>query len=59
MSARGGRALAASITFTFLATCAVAARLYTRMKIIRRIEPNDWMVLVALVYFQIYCHASR
>ncbi|KAJ9210487.1 hypothetical protein DTO166G4_7954 [Paecilomyces variotii] len=54
VSARGGRALAASITFTFLATCAVAARLYTRMKIIRRIEPNDWMVLVALLFSYLF-----
>ncbi|PWY79594.1 hypothetical protein BO70DRAFT_397077 [Aspergillus heteromorphus CBS 117.55] len=48
VSARGDRALATSIVFTSLATIFVSARIYTRAKLMRRMEPNDWMILLAL-----------
>lgn len=49
LTERGAQALGVSISFTILATCSVVARLYTRAKIIKRMEPNDWMILIALV----------
>ena len=49
MSSRGEQALIVSVVFTSLATCFVAMRMYTRIKLMRRVEANDWMVIVALV----------
>ncbi|XHF99134.1 hypothetical protein AWENTII_002643 [Aspergillus wentii] len=46
---RGTQGLAVSIIFTCLATCFVAARLYTRVKLVRHMEPNDWMIVIALI----------
>lgn len=56
MTKRGAQGMAVSIIFTSLATCFVLARLYTRIWIMKRIEANDWMVLVALVSIHIYLH---
>lgn len=41
--------MAVSIIFTCLATSFVIARLYTRVKLMKRMEANDWMVVIALV----------
>lgn len=49
LSSRGAQGLAVSVIFTGLATCFVSARLYTRIKLMRRMESNDWMVAIALV----------
>ena len=49
LSHRGAQALAVSIIFTCLATSFVAARLYTRIKLMKRMEANDWMIVTALV----------
>lgn len=48
-SSRGAKGLATSVIFTTLATCLVSARLYTRISIMERLEPNDGMVMIALV----------
>lgn len=57
---RGGRGLAVSIIFTALATFFVSIRIYTRKTIMKRMEPNDWMILVALVIiFPPYLTATR
>ena len=49
--------MAVSIIFTSLATSFVIARLYTRIKLMKRMEANDWMVVIALVssYTYIMC----
>lgn len=52
MSSRGAQAMTVSVVFTSLATCFVAMRMYTRIKIMRRVEANDWMVVIALVSTQ-------
>lgn len=49
MSSRGQGEMAISIIFTILATCFVSARLYTRVMLMKRMESNDWMVVIALV----------
>ncbi|OQE12626.1 hypothetical protein PENVUL_c001G05067 [Penicillium vulpinum] len=49
MSPRGEEALVISVVFTSLATCFVAMRMYTRIKLMRRVEANDWMVVAALL----------
>jgi len=49
MTQRGAQGMAVSIIFTSLATSFVLARLYTRIWIMKRMEANDWMILVALV----------
>lgn len=49
LTSRGTRALAASIIFTSLAVIAVLARVYTRVKLIKRFGANDWMIIIALV----------
>lgn len=49
LSPRGAQGLAVSVIFTALATCFVSARLYTRIRLMRRMESNDWMVVIALV----------
>lgn len=49
MSSRGVQGLTVSVVFTALATCFVAARMYTRIKLMRKVEANDWMVIIALV----------
>lgn len=49
LSSRGAQGMAVSIVFTVLATGFVGARLYTRIKLMRRVESNDWMVIIALV----------
>lgn len=49
MSSRGEQGLIISVVFTAFATCFVAMRMYTRMKIMNRVEANDWMVVIALV----------
>ncbi|PYI22949.1 hypothetical protein BO86DRAFT_396732 [Aspergillus japonicus CBS 114.51] len=49
MSSRGAQALSVSVVFTTLATIFVSARIYTRKTLMNRMEPNDWMILIALV----------
>ncbi|KAL2845242.1 hypothetical protein BJY01DRAFT_247830 [Aspergillus pseudoustus] len=49
LSPRGTQSLVVSIVFTSLATVFVLARVYTRTKLIKRMEANDWMIVVALV----------
>lgn len=49
LSSRGTQGLIISVVFTTLATIFVSARLYTRIKIMGRVESNDWMIVVALV----------
>lgn len=46
---KGSQALAVSVIFTGLAACFVSARVYTRRYLIKHMQPNDWMVVVALV----------
>ena len=46
---RGTHGLGVSIAFTALATLFVSARLYTRLKILGRMQWNDYMILLALV----------
>lgn len=41
--------MAVSIIFTCLSTSFVIARLYTRIKLMKRMEANDWMIVIALV----------
>lgn len=54
MSARGAQGLTVSVVFTGLATCFVGMRMYTRMKLMNRVEANDWMVIIALVNSYIF-----
>ncbi|KUM65522.1 hypothetical protein ACN42_g1566 [Penicillium freii] len=54
MSARGAQGLIVSVVFTALATCFVGMRMYTRMKLMNRVEANDWMVIIALVNSYIF-----
>lgn len=51
LSSRGAQGLVVSVIFTGLATCFVSARLYTRIRLMRRMESNDWMVVIALVSY--------
>ncbi|KAK8186950.1 uncharacterized protein BKA78DRAFT_286378 [Phyllosticta capitalensis] len=45
----GWQALAPAVTFTTLAGLAVCARWYTRARLLRRVELEDWLVLLSLV----------
>lgn len=49
LSSRGAQEMAVSIIFTTLASCFVGLRMFTRVVLIRRVEPSDWVVIVALV----------
>jgi hypothetical protein len=49
LSSRGAQAMAVSVIFTALASCFVGMRMYTRIKLIRRVEASDWVVIIALV----------
>ncbi|KAL4870206.1 hypothetical protein BDV12DRAFT_166386 [Aspergillus spectabilis] len=49
LSPRGTQSLVISIIFTSLATILVLARVYTRTKLIKRMEANDWMIVIALI----------
>ncbi|CEJ60339.1 hypothetical protein PMG11_08916 [Penicillium brasilianum] len=49
LSPRGMQALVVSVVFTSLAASFVGIRLYTRLKFLRRLEANDWMVVIALI----------
>lgn len=54
--------MAVSIVFTILAMLFVIARLYTRIWLMKRVEANDWLILVALVSMQctlLSCHKFR
>lgn len=51
LSSRGMQGLVVSVVFTSLAASFVGIRLYTRLKFLRRLEANDWMVVVALVSY--------
>ncbi|KAJ5759854.1 hypothetical protein N7520_007010 [Penicillium odoratum] len=54
LSSRGAQGLTCSVVFTALATSFVGLRLYTRVKLMRRMESNDWMIVVALVNSYIF-----
>ncbi|KAJ6110336.1 Integral membrane protein [Penicillium sp. IBT 16267x] len=54
LSPRGTQGLTCSVAFTALATTFVGLRLYTRTRIMRRMESNDWMILIALVNSYIF-----
>ncbi|BCS27547.1 uncharacterized protein APUU_60595S [Aspergillus puulaauensis] len=54
LSARGTQGLVISIIFTILAVFFVLARVYTRAKLIKRVEANDWMIVIALVFSFIF-----
>lgn len=53
LSPRGMQGLVVSVVFTSLAASFVGIRLYTRLKFLRRLEANDWMVLIALVSYPV------
>ncbi|KAJ5609503.1 hypothetical protein N7528_010070 [Penicillium herquei] len=48
LSNRGVQGLTYSVVFTALATCFVGLRVYTRSRIMGKMESNDWMVIIAL-----------
>ncbi|KAL5355418.1 integral membrane protein [Aspergillus floccosus] len=50
----GKRGLSISVVFTGLATIFVAARVYTRTRLMKRMEPNDWMILIALTFSYVF-----
>ncbi|GES65655.1 integral membrane protein [Aspergillus terreus] len=50
----GKRGLSISIVFTSLATIFVTARVYTRARLMKRMEPNDWMILIALTFSYVF-----
>ncbi|KAJ5647334.1 hypothetical protein N7490_003706 [Penicillium lividum] len=54
LSSRGAQGLTCSVVFTALATSFVGLRLYTRVKLMRRMESNDWMIVVALINSYIF-----
>ncbi|KAL4951531.1 hypothetical protein BDW69DRAFT_201403 [Aspergillus filifer] len=54
LSPRGTLRLVISIVLTSLATLFVTARVYTRTKLIKRIEANDWMIIIALMLSLIF-----
>ncbi|KAL4991621.1 hypothetical protein BDW68DRAFT_198392 [Aspergillus falconensis] len=49
LSPRGTQGLVISVVFTSLAALFVLARVYTRRKLISRMEANDWMIVIALI----------
>ncbi|KAL5332222.1 hypothetical protein BJX70DRAFT_393145 [Aspergillus crustosus] len=49
LSARGTQSLVVSIILTSLATILVSARVYTRTKLFKRMEANDWMIVIAVI----------
>ncbi|KAJ5908903.1 hypothetical protein N7495_001585 [Penicillium taxi] len=53
-TSRGAQEMAVSIVFTILATSFVGARLYTRIKLMKKMEGNDWMVVIALINSYIF-----
>jgi len=54
ISSRGVRMVVVSISLTILAACAVAARLFTRMRIVRCTGFDDWIILVSLIFSSIF-----
>lgn len=50
----GKRGLSISVVFTSLATIFVTARIYTRTRLMKRMEPNDWMILIALTFSYVF-----
>ncbi|KAE8145951.1 integral membrane protein [Aspergillus avenaceus] len=54
LSHGGKTGMAVSISFTSLATIFVLARVYTRAGLMKRMEPNDWMVLIALTFSYVF-----
>ncbi|KAJ5099574.1 hypothetical protein N7532_006575 [Penicillium argentinense] len=49
LSSRGTKGLVVSVVFTSLATAFVVIRIYTRLRFLRTLEGNDWMIIVALI----------
>lgn len=58
LSPGGVKGLSISVVFTALATCFVLARLYTRTRLMNRMESNDWMIVIALVRHLCIIHAQ-
>ncbi|KAF7588534.1 hypothetical protein BBP40_005523 [Aspergillus hancockii] len=54
LSSGGKSGMAISISFTSLASIFVLARIYTRAGIMKRMEPNDWMILIALTFSYVF-----
>lgn len=59
LCSRGAQAMAVSITFTTLAACLVSARVYTRRYLVKHMEANDWIILIALVLFVLFFSSIR
>ncbi|RDW93166.1 uncharacterized protein DSM5745_00488 [Aspergillus mulundensis] len=49
LSSRGTQGLVISVVFTSLGAFLVLARVYTRTKLIKRMEANDWMIVIAMI----------
>lgn len=58
LSSRGVQGLTCSVVFTTLATIFVGLRLYTRIRLMKKMESNDWMVFIALVGLWKCCQLS-
>ncbi|EIT83338.1 integral membrane protein [Aspergillus flavus] len=54
LSSGGKSGMAISIAFTSLATIFVFARVYTRAGIMKRMESNDYMVMLALTFSYVF-----
>ncbi|KAB8068775.1 integral membrane protein [Aspergillus leporis] len=54
LSSGGKSGMAISISFTSLASIFVLARVYTRAGIMKRMEPNDWMIMIALTFSYVF-----
>ncbi|KAF7590613.1 hypothetical protein BBP40_002608 [Aspergillus hancockii] len=48
---RGRHALSVTIVFTCLATCVTAARIYTRVFLVKQMGADDWTILVSLCFW--------
>ncbi|KAE8375925.1 hypothetical protein BDV26DRAFT_266899 [Aspergillus bertholletiae] len=54
LSSGGKSGMAISIAFTSLATIFVFARVYTRAVIMKRMESNDYMIMIALTFSYVF-----
>ncbi|KAL4745170.1 hypothetical protein BDW72DRAFT_198908 [Aspergillus terricola var. indicus] len=54
LSPPGIQGLVISIVFTSLAAFLVLARVYTRRKLIKRMEDNDWMIILSFVFMSFF-----
>jgi hypothetical protein len=49
VSGRGTEFLGISVAVTLLAACAVAARLFTRIRMVKKTGLDDWLILISMV----------